>query len=53
MPEHYSEEIKDLVKGILQTDPVKRYDVNQILSQPVLINALLDLETDIGRIPCN
>ena len=52
MPEHYSIEIKDLVKSIMVIDPTKRPTVDQILAAPVLINSLLDLETDIGRIPC-
>ena len=52
MPEHYSEELKDLVKNIIVVDPAKRPNVASILAAPVLINALLDLDTDVGRIPC-
>jgi len=52
MQEHYSTEIKSLVKEILVSDPGKRPDVEYILSAPVLVNALFDLETDIGRVRC-
>ncbi|XP_066910104.1 serine/threonine-protein kinase Nek8-like [Clytia hemisphaerica] len=52
MPMNYSDELRQLVKDILQIDPAKRPDVNAILAAPVLINAYFDLETDVGRIPC-
>lgn len=52
MPDFYSEELKGLVKNILKLDPAKRPDVIHVLAAPVLINHLLDLETDVGRIPC-
>ena len=52
MPTHYSEELRVLVKELLSVEPTKRPNVDIILASPVLINALMDLETDVGRIPC-
>ena len=52
MPSHYSVEIRELVKEMLDMDPSKRPDTELILASPVLINAVMDLETDVGRIPC-
>ncbi|XP_057299933.1 serine/threonine-protein kinase Nek8-like isoform X2 [Hydractinia symbiolongicarpus] len=52
MPDFYSEELKMLVKSILKLDPAKRPAITHILAAPILINSLLDLETDVGRIPC-
>lgn len=50
MPEHYSNELKGLVKIILNTDPAKRPELTHILATPVVINHFLDLETFVGRI---
>jgi len=49
--EHYSQELKRLIESLLQLDPRRRPSMNRIMAQPVMINSLLDLSTDIGRIP--
>lgn len=49
--EHYSQELKILIDSLLHLEPTRRPNVNKIMAQPVLINALLDLSTDIGRVP--
>ena len=52
MPNHYSSDLKKLVTKILVLEPAQRPSIEEIMSEPVVINSLLDLETDIGRIPC-
>eukprot|EP00794_Sanderia_malayensis_P007994 gene7994-8853_t len=49
--EHYSQELKLLIDSLLRLEPNRRPNVNQIMAQPVVINSLLDLSTDIGRVP--
>nr|XP_022317954.1 serine/threonine-protein kinase Nek8-like [Crassostrea virginica] len=48
----YSEELRALILGMLHLDPNKRPNINQIMAQPIIINALMTLHTDLGRIPC-
>ena len=49
--EHYSQELKLLIDSLLHLEPSRRPKINRIMAQPVLINSLLDLSTDIGRVP--
>lgn len=51
--ERYSEELKNLILSMLQIDQAKRPTLPQIMAQPLLVNALFNLRTDIGRVPCN
>lgn len=51
--ERYSEDLKKLVLSLLQVDPTKRPTLRQIMAQPLLVNALFNLSTDVGRVPCN
>lgn len=48
----YSEELRALILGMLHLDPNKRPNINQIMAQPIVINALMTLHTDLGRVPC-
>lgn len=50
--EHYSEELRALILSMLHLDPNKRPDINQIMSLPILINAIMNLHTEMGKIPC-
>ncbi|XP_041360031.1 serine/threonine-protein kinase Nek8-like [Gigantopelta aegis] len=50
--DHYSEELRSLILSMLHLDPNKRPDINQIMAQPIIINALLHLHTEMGKIPC-
>ncbi len=50
--DHYSEELRSLILSMLHLDPNKRPDINQIMAQPIVINALLNLHTDMGKVPC-
>lgn len=51
--ERYSEDFKNLILSMLQIDPAKRPTLPQIMAQPVVVNALFNLRTDLGRVPCN
>ena len=51
--ERYSKDFKNLVLSMLQIDPAKRPSLPQIMAQPLVVNALFNLRTDIGRVPCN
>ncbi|KAL4236853.1 Serine/threonine-protein kinase Nek8 [Mactra antiquata] len=50
--EHYSCELRSLILSMLHLDPNKRPDINQIMAQPIVINALINIHTDMGKIPC-
>ncbi|KAK3585259.1 hypothetical protein CHS0354_006307 [Potamilus streckersoni] len=50
--EHYSEELRSLILSMLHLDPAKRPDIKSIMAQPIVINALMNLHTDLGKIPC-
>ncbi|XP_070562711.1 serine/threonine-protein kinase Nek8-like [Ptychodera flava] len=49
--DHYSEDLRKLILSMLHLDPNKRPTINQIMAEHIVINALLDLHTDIGRVP--
>lgn len=51
--ERYSDDFKNLVLSMLQIDPTKRPTLPQIMAQPLIVNALFNLHTDVGRVPCN
>ncbi|KAK6178679.1 hypothetical protein SNE40_011206 [Patella caerulea] len=50
--EYYSEELRSLILSMLHLDPNKRPHINQIMAQPIVINALMYLHTDMGSVPC-
>ncbi|KAH3849775.1 serine/threonine-protein kinase Nek8-like [Dreissena polymorpha] len=50
--EHYSNELRSLILSMLHLDPGKRPDINQIMAQPIIINAIINIHTDLGKIPC-
>lgn len=52
IPERYSLELRRLILSMLSLDPNKRPAIPQIMAQPIVINALFDLPTDVGRVPC-
>lgn len=47
----YSKQLKDLILSVLHQDPHQRPTLNEILALPVCQNALVNLHTDIGRLP--
>ena len=52
MDGRYSQGLQDLVYSMLQKSPSDRPGIHNIMATPVVINALLNLSTDIGRVPC-
>ncbi|XP_069125944.1 serine/threonine-protein kinase Nek8-like [Argopecten irradians] len=50
--ETYSEELRSLILSMLHLDPNKRPHINQIMAQPIVSNALLNLHTEMGKLPC-
>lgn len=47
----YSEDLRMLILCMLHRDPNKRPHINQIISQPKIINHIMYLYTDWGKIP--
>ncbi|XP_035826052.1 serine/threonine-protein kinase Nek8 isoform X2 [Aplysia californica] len=48
---HYSPQLQDLIRRMLHLDPTKRPTINQIMAQPILINTIMNLHTDMGKVP--
>ena len=51
--DHYSDGLRQLILDMLHLDPSKRPTIDQIMAQPFILDTLLALYTDFGRIPCN
>ena len=47
----YSDDLKQLILSMLHLDPNHRPQLNEIMAQPIVISALINLQTDIGLIP--
>lgn len=50
--EHYSDDLKRLILWLLEQDPERRPRIPQVMATPIVINALLYLYTDMGKLPC-
>ncbi|KAH9518439.1 Serine/threonine-protein kinase Nek8, partial [Bulinus truncatus] len=48
----YSPHLRDLILSMLHLDPTKRPTINQIMAQPIIINTIMNLQTDMGKVPC-
>ena len=48
----YSRGLKDLIYSLLQRNPDDRPDVHLAMANPFVVNPLMNLSTDIGRLPC-
>ena len=48
----YSRGQRDLIYSLLQRNPDDRPDVHLVMANPFVVNALMNLVTDIGRLPC-
>ena len=44
--------LKQLQHNMLQLNPDDRPSIEDIMAEPFVINALINLYTDIGRLPC-
>jgi len=51
--DHYSDSLRQLILNMLHLDPSKRPTIDEIMAQPFILDTLLALYTDFGRIPCN
>lgn len=52
VPDSYSEDLRKLILSTLHLDPNMRPGLGEILALPICQNALMELHTDIGRVPC-
>lgn len=50
--QQYSKGLEQLLKTMLQLNPDDRPSIEDIMAEPFVINALINLYTDIGRLPC-
>jgi len=48
---HYSRQLQDLIRRMLHLDPTKRPTIAQIMAEPILINTIMNLHTDVGKVP--
>ncbi len=48
----YTKGLRDLIACIMLKSPGDRPSVENIMAFPVVVNALMNLCTDIGRLPC-
>ncbi|CAL1542439.1 unnamed protein product, partial [Lymnaea stagnalis] len=48
----YSPHLRDLILSMLHLDPNKRPTINQIMAQPIIVNTIMNLHTDMGKVPC-
>ncbi|MBN3325201.1 NEK8 kinase, partial [Atractosteus spatula] len=48
--DRYSPELRQLILNMLNLDPSKRPQLNEIMAQPICIRPLLNLHTDIGNV---
>ena len=45
--------LRELQKNMLHLIPDQRPSIEDIMAEPLIINALINLYTDIGRLPCS
>ena len=48
----YSKQLNDLIHSMLQLLPADRPNINNVMAMPIVVNAHMNLCTEIGRIPC-
>lgn len=48
--DRYSPQLRQLILNILNLDPSKRPQLNEIMAHPICIRPLLNLYTDIGNV---
>ena len=52
LSDNYSSSLCSLVHAMLLRNPDDRPNVESIMANPVVVNALVNLGTDVGRLPC-
>lgn len=53
MDERYSKGLRELIHSLLQRNPDDRPGIENIMAMPIMVNPLMNLCTDIGRLPCS
>ncbi len=48
----YSRGLQRLITALIQRNPDDRPNTDNIMGYPILVNALVNLGTDVGRLPC-
>ena len=52
LPHPLAQGLEQLLKSMLQLNPDDRPSIEDIMAESFVINALINLYTDIGRLPC-
>ena len=52
LSDNYTSSLCTLVHAMLQRNPDDRPNIENIMANPVIVNALVNLGTDVGRLPC-
>lgn len=47
----YSRGLSDLIHTMLHRNPDERPNIENIMANPVMVNSLVNLGTDVGRLP--
>jgi NIMA (never in mitosis gene a)-related kinase 8 len=50
IPPHYSKDLVHLIKSMVNNNPAKRPDMNEIISLPCLQSSIIEAQLSIGRI---
>lgn len=50
IPSHYSQELVSLIKSMVNNNPAKRPDMNEIIGLPFLQPAIIEAQMTIGRV---
>jgi hypothetical protein len=50
IPAHYSNELQMLIKSMVNNNPVKRPDMNEIISLPFLQEYIIQAQMTVGRV---
>lgn len=53
MDKRYSKGLQELIHSLLQRNPDDRPGIENIMAMPIMVNPLMNLCTDIGRLPCS
>ena len=53
MDDRYSKGLRELIHSLLQRNPDDRPGIENVMAMPIMVNPLMNLCTDIGRLPCS
>ena len=52
IPPHFSQGLRDIISSMLKRNPEERPNIENIMATPIMVNVLVNLGTDVGRLPC-